>query len=386
MFNWLAGFSEIYNVDLRSVEMADDISSLAIDWIERNGKADNWFLHVNFWDVHWPYRTPDEFGSPFKDDPIPAWLTDEVRQQHWQGCGIKSAQDTFNFHVRFDKYPRMPGQMISMQEVRKMFDGYDTSLRYVDTHVGYILGTLERQGVLDDTAVIIAADHGEDLGELNIYAGHRMADQCAAHLPLLIRWPGITSKEKARVDHTFHYHFDFAATVTELVGGTIPDNWDGISFAEAFRNGEELGRDYLVVSAGAASFTRSVRFDDYLCLRVYHDGYQCFPNDILLFDVRNDPHEQHNLAPERSDLVGKAMVLLDEWYGRMLHTATHPQDPMWSVIVEGGPQDTRGWLRAYQERLRQTGRAHWAEKLGAKYPRELGDEDSSLRAKQAVYG
>jgi arylsulfatase A-like enzyme len=273
-----------------------------------------------------------------------------------------------------------------MEDVRLMFDGYDTSLRYVDTHVGYILEALAEQNVLDDTAIIVCADHGEDLGELNIYAGHRMADQCAARLPLIIHWPGITSEENARVERVFHYHFDFAATLIELVGGSVPDNWDGVSFAEAFKRGEESGREYLVSSAGAASFTRSVRFDDYLCIRLYHDGYQCLAGDRLLFDVKNDPHEQYDLSADRPDLVGQAMILLDNWYGRMLHTATHAQDPMWSVIVEGGPQDTRGWLPAYQERLRQTGRAEWADKLAVKYPRELDIEDSALRAKQAVYG
>ncbi len=193
-------------------------------------------------------------------------------------------------------------------------------------------------------------------------------------------------QEDAGVDRALHYQFDLAATVIELVGGTVPENWDAVSFAGAFRNGAESGRDYLVVSAGAASFTRSIRFDDYLCIRLYHDGYQCFPNDLLRFDVTEDPHEQHDLAPERPDLVGQALLLLDEWYGQMMHSATHAQDPMWSVIVEGGPQDTRGWLPAYLERLRQTGRSHWAEKLKKKYPNELAVDGGPPIAKQAIYG
>jgi hypothetical protein len=70
------------------------------------------------------------------------------------------------------------------------------------------------------------------------------------------------------------------------------------------------------------------------------------------------------------------MTLLDDWYGEMMHTATHGQDPLWTVLCEGGPQDTRGWLPAYAERLRQTGRAHWADKLESKYPQEMGDAGS----------
>ena len=199
--------------------------------------------------------------------------------------------------------------------VKTVFDGYDTSVRYVDTHVGYLFELLDRLGVLEDTAIIISADHGENLGELNIYCGHRMADQSSARQPLIVRWPGITSPTRPGVDQALHYQFDLAATVIELVGGTVPENWDAVSFAEAFKSGEESGRDYLVVSAGAASFTRSVRFDDHLCIRLYHDGYQCFPNDVLLFDVKADPHEQHDLSDDEryADVVARLHKELQDW-------------------------------------------------------------------------
>ena len=70
---------------------------VAIDWIKRNAKAENWFLHVNLWDPHTPYRAPAEFGEPFKDEPLPAWLTEEVRQKHWNSCGPHSAQEVMGF-------------------------------------------------------------------------------------------------------------------------------------------------------------------------------------------------------------------------------------------------------------------------------------------------
>lgn len=382
VFNWFGGFSEIYNIDRLSVEKADDVSSMAINWIERNGKDDNWFLHVNFWDVHWPYRTPDEFGNPFENDPIPDWLTEEIRQEHWKGCGIQSAQDMFDFHIRFDNYSKQPKQASSMAEVRRMFDGYDISLRYVDEHIGHILDFMDDKGILEDTAIIISADHGEDLGELNIYAGHRICDNIASRIPLVIRWPGITSQEKMHIDKSFHYNIDLAATVIELSGSPVPKNWDGVSFAGAFRKGEEAGREYLVVEAGAGGSTRAIRFDDYICIRVYHDCYQSFP-DIMLFDIGNDPHELHNLASERPDLVGRAMILLDAWYTEVMRTATHPQDPMWLVLHEGGPQDTRGRLPEYVERLRRTGRSEWADWLITKYPKEYCAESDPIAIKHA---
>lgn len=96
-WHWYANFSEIYNPGGRGEELADDISRLAIDWIRRNGKSDDWFLHLNFWDPHTPFRTPEKYGEPFKDEPLPAWLTEEVRQKHWQGCGSWSAQEGMGY-------------------------------------------------------------------------------------------------------------------------------------------------------------------------------------------------------------------------------------------------------------------------------------------------
>jgi hypothetical protein len=107
-----------------------------------------------------------------------------------------------------------------------------------------------------------------------------------------------------------------------------------------------------------------VRFGDYLCIRSYHDGYHGFP-DVMLFDLRQDPHEQHDLASEQPVLVARAMALLDEWHGQMMCAATHPQDPMRTVLHEGGPFHTRVDLPRYLQRLRETGRADCAERLAA---------------------
>ena len=93
----------------------------------------------------------------------------------------------------------------------------------------------------------------------------------------------------------------------ELLGGTVPENWDGVSFAPAFREGRPAGRDFLVVSQGAWSCQRSVRFDDSLCIRSYHDGYHAFP-DVMLFDVRDDPHEQRNLAASHPEDTVRAVT------------------------------------------------------------------------------
>lgn len=366
-WHFYANFNEIYNTGKGGGERADEVTPVALDWLARNAKADDWFLHVNLWDPHTPYRTPAAFGDPFRDDPLPAWLTEDVRASHWARCGPHSAQEIIGYGANPSRHPRQPFQAATMDDVRAMFDGYDTGVRYADEHIGQILNALADQGVLDDTAIILSSDHGEHLGELNIYGDHQTADNCTTHIPMIVRWPGLPGS--GRVDGALHYAPDIAATTIELAGGAVPPNWDGAGFAPAFRAGGEQGRDFLVVSQGAWACQRAVRFDDYLCLRSYHDGYHGFP-DVMLFDLAHDPHEQCDLAPERPELVGRAMTLLDRWYGEMMRTAAVGQDPMWTVMAEGGPLHTRGQLPKYLERLRATGRGEWADSLAAAHPRE----------------
>jgi len=42
--------------------------------------------------------------------------------------------------------------------------------------------------------IIISADHGENLGELNIYGDHQTADQITCRVPLIVKWPGVTDR------------------------------------------------------------------------------------------------------------------------------------------------------------------------------------------------
>jgi choline-sulfatase len=56
-YHWDAGFNEVINLGTMGIETADQVAPLAMDWLDRNGARDNWFLHVHLWDPHTPYRT-----------------------------------------------------------------------------------------------------------------------------------------------------------------------------------------------------------------------------------------------------------------------------------------------------------------------------------------
>ena len=366
-WHWYAGFQEVYNIGMFGMEQAHDVAPIALDWLERNGRDDDWFLHFHMWDPHTPYRVPAEYGEPFASDPTPDWLTDEVRARHWQGAGPHSAREVMGFNVPEplrERYPRQPLEADSAAAVRRMYDGYDTGIRYADDHVGRLLNKLADLGVLDDTAVLVSSDHGETLGELNIYCDHHLADEHTSHIPFVLRWPGLGA---GRVDRALHYHVDVAASVLELLDQKVPDDWTGESFADALRDGREQGRDFLVLSQGAWTCQRSVRFDDHICIRSYHDGFHELP-EVLLFDLVADPHEQQDLAEKRPELVQQAMARLESWQAEMMRDHPTGGDPMWTVLREGGPWHVRGQLPRYLERLRATGREDAARRLEARWP------------------
>ena len=365
------GFSEMYNTRKTGMESAEEVSPVALDWIKRNAKKDNWFLQVNYWDPHGPYRAPAEFGNPFQGEPLPEWHTEEIRKANWDSYGPHSAQEPLGTHGVASRHPRVPSQITSMDDYRKWIDGYDCGIRYMDTHVGMLLDELRKQGVYDDLVIIFSSDHGENQGELGVYGDHQTADYITSRVPLLIRWPGVTD---SRVDEGIHYQTDLSATVTELAGGTCSPRWDGRSFAEAIRAHESAPRDDIVVSQNAWSCQRSVRFDDYIMIRTYHDGLKPYP-EKMLFNVKEDPHEQNDLTSKKPEVVSRAMSMLEDWHAEMMATSLETVDPMQTVLAEGGPLHTIRMLESYCEHLRNTGRSHHADTLMKRHghrPRPLG--------------
>ncbi len=365
-----AGFNEMHNTGKGGLESAEDITPTVLGWIKSNAYKDNWFLHVNYWDPHTPYRAPLDFGNPFEDDPLPAWLTEETLAKHREMVGPHGAREINMYDNKTDpRYPRHLGEIKDMRDLKQFIDGYDCGIRYMDEHIGRILNALDEQGVLDELAIIISADHAENMGELGLYGEHATADYITCRIPMIIRWPGGNS---GHIDNGLHYNLDLPPTLADLLGKPKVPAWDGQSYAPAILEGKDCGREYLVLSQCAHTCQRSVRFEDWIHIRTYHDFYHLWP-DEMLFNVRNDPHEQCDLAAKRPDVCRQAAHYLQEWLAKMMETmpAGYDTDPLWTVMKEGGPFHARGHLRSYCEYLEKTGRGWAIPQLRRRHPREF---------------
>ncbi len=365
-----AGLNEVYDIGLNGMESAEQVTPVVLDWIERNAQKDNWCLHVHYWDPHVPYRAPETFGNPFQNEPLPYWITEKTVKE-WKNCvGGHSALDYGMFgpaNIQ-SRFPRHPAVISDMDAARKMIDGYDCGIRYADQHIGIILDALATKKIIDDMVVIITSDHGENLGELGCCSEHGTSDYITHRIPLIIRWPNKT--ENGTVDKGLHYNIDLLPTLADMLDINPPDDIDGKSFARIIKEGSDFGRDYLVLSQCCHGCQRSVRWKDWIYIRTFHDFYHLYPEEML-FNVKEDPHEQKNMSDKLPELCAEATRLYLKWYDEMMMSSRYSVDPLWMVLKEGGPFHSRGRLKEYCKHLSETGRSWAIELLRKKHPEEF---------------
>ncbi len=309
-----AGFREVHDPGHYGHDIAADIMPTALDWLDRNGQRERWFLHLNYWDVHVPYRVPVEHELTFEGMPPDDWMTDELCRQYVQYPGRRSFSQTFN-GGRGKPGRLQPEAIRNCSDWRAMINGYDTAIHYVDLQIGLLLDKLDALGILDQTAVIVTADHGDDLGEAGS-VGHAFATEFNACIPMIVRWPGVTDQSSHRQTDGLHYHLDLPPTVCELLDIDAPEAWNGRSFAGEL-HGQQGGRDHLVVSELAQGQQRSVRFRhqqrDYIYTRTWNSYGHPIP-DQQLFDLSRDPCTRQNLAAEAPRITAHAGRLLSDWH------------------------------------------------------------------------
>ena len=257
-------------------------------WLSEHARDDDWYLYVNFRDPHTHYDTPASFGNPFAGESTPEFPSEGTIRSHYESYGPHSARDVHHWYLTGNEdrpdLPRVPDEIADREDFTRWIDGYDVGIRYMDRYIGELLDQLESAGVREETLVIVSADHGENQGELNVYGDHQTADRATCRVPLIVSGPGVESG----VVRGLHYNVDLAPTVTELVGGDVPENWDGRSFADVLTSGSDDGREFLVLSQGTWACQRAVRWDDWLLLRSYHDGFKHFA-PVELYDLDEDP-------------------------------------------------------------------------------------------------
>lgn len=366
-----AGLNECYNVGRCGGEIGEEVTEVALDWLKRNRDVEDWALHIHYWDPHTPYRTPLSYGNPYEDVPLSDdWVTPEVFAQHLLHVGPHGVNEIGMWTDESPaNCPRHPGKVQTRQEFKTFMDNYDCGVKYTDDQIGRVLALLREQGIYDDVSIIITADHGENIGELGLYAEHGTADEPTCHIPMIIKWNG---GQKGIVDKSFHDNTDLCPTITELLGVSVSGNYhyDGESYAQTVLSGTACGKESLVLTQCAHVCQRSARFGDYIYIRTVHGGGHLFEREML-FNVKTDPHQLHNLAKEHPELCAQGAKIILDWVDEQMKRSPSDIDSLWTVMREGGPEHSRGQIGAYAKRLAGTARDYGVEALAEMYPEEM---------------
>jgi arylsulfatase A-like enzyme len=361
-----SGFHELYNIGTCGQESGEMVLPHVKDWLRKNSDDDNWFLHFQIWDPHTQIRVPQSFGEPFKDEPLDPWYTPKLLKKQLDCVGPHSCREISGLDdVPKPEYPRQQPKATNMDELKKVVDSYDTGVNYADYIVGQIFDYLKEQGIYADTAIIISSDHGENIGELGIYQEHGSADYATCHIPMIFKYPG---GAKDVVAKNLYYNVDLAPTVADLLDVEHYHKWDGESYSDVILNGNESkGREFIVVSQLAHIAQRSVRYKDWMYIKSYHDGFHLF-DDEMLFNIKEDPHEEFDVKNNHPEILEKCRMLLGKWTDEQLATSEYREDPLRTVMHEGGPFHARTCdLPPYLDRLRKTDRTKQADELESKF-------------------
>ncbi|MCU4973823.1 sulfatase [Halobacteria archaeon AArc-m2/3/4] len=359
-----------------ATEDCSDVTPVAQSWLERHADDEDWLLHVNYWDVHHPYLGIEEFVDPVRDSgPAPAWPDQDAIDDQQGMTGVRCADlwpDTSQYGpdwLDFYDWP-MPESVTDRDDVEQFVDGYDASIRRVDGEIATLLETLDRNGIREETAVVVTADHGEAFGEHGIYAEHAFPHPACQQVPLIVSWPGVTDDVGGDCDgagassddsdsngvdtssddagtatiagsstDTLVYQFDLVPTICDLADVPIPAGWDAEAFTPALRGDPFEGRDFLVSEQGIYTYGRAVYRGKWLYIRLMHPGVFSSPglyNDPelptdgleLLHDLESDPHTTRNLVESNPEKTAELRATLDRWLVSQLSDDWPAQRPV----------------------------------------------------------
>lgn len=75
-------------------------------------------------------------------------------------------------------------------DLQAAFDFYDAEIRHADQAVGTLVDSLQKRNLLDNTLLVICADHGESFGEHGVWGHGFTLTGCQTRVPLILRHPG----------------------------------------------------------------------------------------------------------------------------------------------------------------------------------------------------
>ena len=275
-------FDELYDLandvpDGRIHPDAETLVDHCIEWLDGH-LAEDYFLYVHMMDTH----TPHYFDADARDYFGPEPYTGDRFERHGN--------------------PRQVERPLSREDKRYLDALYDGSMRYNDRELGRLFDYLDAQGRLEDTLIMITADHGEHLMEVTGRYGH----QCdwydaVARIPLIVHYPRELAHASVNAPSE---GVDVLPTVLGLLDVPLPadTSTDGLDLVPYVR-GETPAKPFVMAP-------RSIRSSRFKCIFADPDAVLLAdPAPAVvdlsgqLYDVRADVLETRDLWAARPEVV-----------------------------------------------------------------------------------
>ena len=248
------------------------ITREAAKMVKRRDPTRPSFWHVSYTHPHPPLVPLESYLALYRDLEVDAPV-----EAQWAAGPLPRALETVRAHWNAAIRPA------HMAAIRRAFYALCT---HIDHQLRVLFGTLREEGVLDDTVVMVTADHGDMLGDFGLWA-KRLFYEGSAQVPMiLVGARGDGRVAEGGIDPRLVGLQDVMPTLLDLAGIPVPDSVDGRSMLAP-------PRDVLIGECR----------EDANATRMAHDGRHkliWYPagNVVQLFDLERDPCETRDVAGE----------------------------------------------------------------------------------------
>jgi arylsulfatase A-like enzyme len=226
--------------------------------------------------------------------------------------------------VNQDPHRYMAGQANMTEEDFEILKAlYDGEIAYLDSMLNQVFELLRERGILDDTLLIITADHGENIGDHGLMAHQYCLYDTLIHVPLIIRYPRLFAaghREKSQVQT--HEIFTTIMDILGIEKEEVVNDVRGRSLIPAkiaaqplpFAISEDPAPNLAPFRRKCPGFDPS-KFDRRL-RAVRCDGYKyVWASDGRheLYNLVKDPHELENLIQTQAEKAEALQEKLDNW-------------------------------------------------------------------------
>jgi choline-sulfatase len=264
-------------------------------------KGQPFFLAVGMAKPHLPFVAPKKYWDLYDPQAIyvPAYQK------------LPAGAPAFVGHNNSElgSYAGMPKRgPVDEATARQLRHGYYAAISYMDAQVGLLLDALDKEGLAENTVVILWGDHGWQLGEHGLWHKHTNFE-LAARAPLLISVPG--QKAPGRKSLSLVEFIDIYPTLADVCGLPKPKDVEGVSLKPLLDDPTVRVRpvaisQYPRSDAGQSLMGYSIR-DDRWRLTLWRNRANNTIHATELYDEVNDPHETKNVAdqPEHAEVIAR---------------------------------------------------------------------------------